>query len=96
MGFFHYIRPIIAKMCGKSDERIPSRIVLGHDYFVKGERKEFLRLSITDGIAQILSLQGSHMLTSISVADGYIIVDGNSQLEKGMTLDVYRFPNRRP
>jgi molybdopterin molybdotransferase len=96
MVFFHYIRPVLAKMCGKSGNRKPSRMVLGQDYFVKGERKEFLRLSINNGFTKILSQQGSHMLTSISVADGYIIVDGNTQLEKGMTLDVYPFPDRRP
>jgi len=96
IGFFHYIRPVISILSGKSGERKPSKMVLGQDYIVKGERKQFLRLSITNGIAHILSKQDSHMLTSLSVADGYIIVDGNMILRKGMTLDVYSFPDRRP
>ena len=96
MGFFHYIRPVIATMCGKSGERKQIKMVLGQDYFVKGERKQFLRLAITNGFARILSQQDSHMLTSISEADGYIIADGNTQLEKGMTIDIFPFPERRP
>lgn len=94
MGFFHYIKPVIAKLCGKSGERKQIKMILGHDYVVKGERAEFLRISIKDGLAHILSQQGSHMLTSISLADGYFIADGNAQLDKGMPLDVYLFPDR--
>ena len=96
MGFFHYIRPAIAIMCGKSGEREKSKMILGNDYFVEGDRREFLRVSITDGFAKILNRQGSHMLSSISMADGYIIADGNSHLKKGISIDVYYFPDRRP
>ena len=96
MGFFHYIRPAIARMCGKSGKRKHSKMILGNDYSVEGTRKEFLRVSITDDFAQVLNQQGSHMLTSISMADGYFIADGNSRLKKGIDVDVYYFPDRRP
>ena len=40
MGFFHYIRPAIARMCGKSGKRKHSKMILGNDYSVEGTRKE--------------------------------------------------------
>ena len=95
MGFYHYIRPVIARLCGLSGRREQTRTSLGEDYIVKGARAQFLRVAITDGHAYVLSRQGSHMLTSISEADGYIITEGNTRLKKAAEMDVFLFPQRR-
>jgi molybdopterin biosynthesis enzyme len=96
MGFYHFIRPVIAVMSGLSGKRKQVRMTLGRDFIVKGDRKQLLRVAIKNGYAQMLNRQGSHMLTSISEADGYIIADSNTILEKDVDIDVFLFPERRP
>jgi molybdopterin molybdotransferase len=96
MGFYHYIRPVISVMNGLSGKRKQVRMKLGHEYMVKGDRTQLLRVGIKNGHVQVLNRQGSHMLTSISEADGYIIADCNKILKKDVEIDVFLFPERRP
>lgn len=96
MGFFHYIQPLLAVMGGLTGRRNKITIPLRQDFFVKGGRTQFLRVAIKDGSAQVLKRQDSHMLTTVSEADGYIIADGNTELEKDVEVEVFLFPPRRP
>lgn len=94
MCFTHYIRPLIGHLNGLN---FGWPMVAGEaltDIANTGKRTCMIRVKlswhpnsgycITDAVAQ-----GSHMLTSISKSDGYIIVEPGDVLKKGMTADVY-------
>jgi molybdopterin molybdotransferase len=46
-------------------------------------------------IAEVLDKQGSHMLSSIAQADGFIIMEPGQFLSEGSWQDVYLFPWRK-
>ncbi len=94
MCFTHYIRPLIGYLNGVN---FGWPMVAGTaitDIKNKGRRTCMIRVKlswhqnkgyqITDAVAQ-----GSHMLTSISQSDGYIILEPGELLHKGSIIDVY-------
>jgi len=96
MCYRHYVRPILLHLLGQPIEhksvtaRIPDGIA-NH-----GNRTNFLRVraEFTPGEVPLLleaSKQGSHMLSSITSADGYIILEPDERLEPGSLKEVYLF-----
>lgn len=94
MCFTHYIRPLIGYLNGLN---FGWPMVAGTaitDIHNKGKRTCMIRVKlswhqnkgycITDAVAQ-----GSHMLTSISESDGYIILEPGELLNKESIIDVY-------
>jgi len=67
------------------------------DIMNPGGRVNFMRVSLStdnDGatVFRMAGGQGSHMLTSIARADGFIIVDARKTLTAQSWLDVYLLP----
>ncbi len=100
MCFTHYIRPILTSLNGTplgwptvSGES--KRKIVNH-----GKRPNMIRVQLSwrpNGGYWITNAekQGSHMLTSLSGADGYIIMDPGQIISEGERVDVYSFDFQR-
>ena len=93
-----YVKPAIRKMRG--EEKVINPIVkaklLGGYKRKKGERKEFIRVSVElteEGfVAKAFSKQGSNILTGMVYANGFGIVDiGVTEIKDGEYIDVMLF-----
>ncbi len=93
-----YVKPAIRKM--KGEEKVINPIVkaklLGGYKRKKGERKEFIRVSVElteEGfVAKAFSKQGSNILTGMVYANGFGIVDiGVTEIKDGEYIDVMLF-----
>lgn len=94
MCFIHYIKPLIGYLSGLNFGWPVVAATVTTDIKSKVKRPCMVRVklfwhpnsgySITDAVAQ-----GSHMLTSISESDGYIILEPGQLLAEGETIDVY-------
>lgn len=96
MCFNNYVRPVLTQLQGITD---------GHPFITarstgvvenRGKRTNFIRVrveTIPNEIAQIteISQQGSHMLSSIVHADGYIVLQPGVVLEPGSLIEVFLF-----
>lgn len=96
MCYRHYVRPVLLHLVGQptSNESVTARtpeVIANH-----GSRTNFLRVKaeFTPGeIPRITEVkkQGSHMLSSITDADGYIILEPGQTLEPGSLTEVFLF-----
>ncbi|NOX38658.1 MAG: molybdopterin molybdotransferase MoeA [Calditrichaeota bacterium] len=96
MGYSYYIHPVLQQMSGREFRwnqrpgRLTSRVANTLD------RTIFLRVQLvhTDTGWQVVPLkkQGSHMLTSIAHADGFVVLEPGVTLEAGAEVTVYIFP----
>jgi len=97
MCFTHYVRPIMAHMHGQSmthksvTAKTPYEIANNH-----GKRTNFLRVKVefVPGEVPLISevdKQGSHMLSSITSADGYIVQEPREILQPESLKEVFLF-----
>jgi molybdopterin molybdotransferase len=96
MCFQNYVIPSLAAMQGVSylKKSISARAEVKIEN--NGKRTDFIRVVITDEPNTVPTIrpipqQGSHMLSSIVGADGYIVVEPGSALEAGDLVDVFVF-----
>jgi molybdopterin molybdotransferase len=89
--FYVYVLPTLAIMSGvEANYKQAVLYSLAHNYEVKNTRCQFLKASINNGEAQILTHQNSSMLNSFSVSNGLIYVPhGHYELKKGDNVEVY-------
>ena len=89
--FYVYVLPTISILSGKATHYNTSkRISLAHDYSVHNTRSQFLKASIVNDEASVLSHQNSSMLNTFSVANGLLYLsEGEYELEKGAKVDIY-------
>ncbi|MDF1579074.1 MAG: molybdopterin molybdotransferase MoeA [Desulfurivibrionaceae bacterium] len=100
MCFAHYVRPLIGALAGqtfgwptvaaRADEEIANR----------GGRPNMLRVRLSPGedggyLISDPEKQGSHMLTSLAHADGYLILEPGQTLRAGEQGRVYLYDFRR-
>ena len=100
MCFAHYARPVITAMNGLPFGWPTVSGEAGEEIVNKGQRTNMVRVQLTwrhnGGYCITHPLkQGSHMLTSLSEADGYIILEPGHTLATGERCDVYRYDFRR-
>ncbi|NOX87936.1 MAG: hypothetical protein GXO77_02845, partial [Calditrichaeota bacterium] len=65
----------------------------------KGKRPNLVRIQLLKNNVEYpgiepLKKQGSHMITSVSQADGYVILEPEKTLSEGDLVEVYLFPWR--
>ncbi|CAN5405457.1 molybdopterin molybdotransferase MoeA [soil metagenome] len=80
-------RPALRRMLGieEAEEEITAR--LARRFTRKDTRYEFLRATLTDGVATLVEHQGSHMQTGLAFADALVhIPDGATSVEAGETV----------
>ena len=89
--FYVYVLPTLLILSGKATHYNPSkRISLAHNYSVCNTRSQFLKASIVNDEATVLSHQNSSMLNTFSLANGLLYLsEGEYELEKGTKVDIY-------
>ncbi len=95
MCFIHYIRPILAALSGHSFRWPMVTAQTLEDITNNGTRTNLIRVRLqrrpNEGFCITKAeKQGSHMLTSLVNADGYIILEPGKLLASGSRTDVYR------
>lgn len=89
--FYVYVLPTLQILSGaKANYQQTVLLPIAHDYEVKNSRSQFLKASIIEGKAEILSHQNSSMLNSFSVSNALVYVPhGHYELLKGDEVEVY-------
>lgn len=96
MCYCHYIRPILSFLQGQQVAHSPITARIPDKIGNTGKRTVFLRVRTAFSSGEIPRLtevtkQGSHMLSSITSADGYIIMEPGESLLPGSLKEVYLF-----
>ena len=91
IAFYTYILTFIHSSMGKPDPGLTTtRLPLGSDIHVKGDRDVLLAANLVDGKVVLGQGQQSHMLQSLSLADLIVHIPvGKFDLNKGEMVDVY-------
>jgi len=97
MCFSFYVQPLLGNLMGGGFCWRTVRARTTVDIMNSGDRVNFMRVSLytdNDGatVFRLAGGQGSHMLTSIARADGFIIVDARKIIAAQSWLDVYLLP----
>ncbi|WP_281237782.1 molybdopterin molybdotransferase MoeA [Flavobacterium praedii] len=89
--FYVYVLPTLTILSGaEANYQQAVLLPLAHDFEVKNTRSQFLKASINNGEAEILTHQNSSMLNSFSVSNGLVYVPhGHYELKKGDKVEVY-------
>ena len=96
MCFTHYIRPLIFTMLGQEMSWKCITALAGGEIANNGKRTNFIRVKIDQQEGQLpriidVKKQGSHMLSSIVNADGYIIVEPGVTVNPGQAVNAFLF-----
>ena len=96
MCFTHYIRPLLYMVKGKGMTWNTITAMADRDITNKGKRTNFIRVKLAQrqgDLPQIIDIkkQGSHMLSSIVHADGYIILAPDALIQSGQKVNVFLF-----
>ena len=96
MCFTHYIRPLIFTMLGQEMSWKSITALAGGEIANNGKRTNFIRVKIDQQEGQLpriidVKKQGSHMLSSIVNADGYIIVEPGVTVNPGQAVNAFLF-----
>jgi molybdopterin molybdotransferase len=96
MCFTHYIRPLLYMVKGKGMTWNTITAMANRDIINKGKRSNFIRVKLAHrqgDLPQIIDIkkQGSHMLSSIVHADGYIILAPDARIQSGQKVNVFLF-----
>lgn len=96
MCFTHYIRPLLFTMRGRDMTWKTITAMSGGKIANHEKRTNFIRVKLEQKQGQLpqiidIKKQGSHMLSSIVDADGYVIIDPGTVVMPGETLNVFLF-----
>lgn len=96
MCFIHYVRPLISALNGLPFGWPMASAEAVDDISNSGKRTNMVRVQLkwrpnSGYCISNAAKQGSHMLTSLTHADGYIILEPGQQLNAGERIDVYRY-----
>lgn len=99
--FDQFVKPSLYKMMGKIYKKRIIKASLKNDYRKKIGRKEFVRVKVSkekDGwTAEITGPQGSGILISMVLADGYLVLPEETSFVKGGSLvDIELFDYESP
>ncbi len=96
MCFAHYIRPLFFAGCGLGMKWKTVTAMADGEIANTGMRTNFIRVQLEQKqgqLPQIIDIrkQGSHMLSSIVKADGYIILEPGASVQQGEAVNVFLF-----
>ena len=93
--FFHYVRPAVTALAGRAFGHPVVKAVAGTEISCRGRRPTLLRVSLDKGEgawrAFPVTRQGSHMLTSLTTAQGYALVQPGTGIAAGEQMKVVVF-----
>lgn len=95
--FCHYLRPLLAAMSGRTWGYQTISAVAAEDISNRGRRPNLVRVSCgddPDGLPQVRTVgrQGSHMISSLASADGYVLVEPETVIKAGAQIRVTLLP----
>lgn len=96
MCFTNYVQPVLVGLLGTSFPRHSLTAKARQRFVNNGKRTLFVRVTVRkqpNTVAELTEVQqqGSHMLTSIVRADGYIVLQPGEVLEAGNLVEVILF-----
>ena len=96
MCFVHYIRPLLFTIRGRGMAWNTITAMAGAEIANTGKRTNFIRVKIDKQDGELpritdIKKQGSHMLSSIVNADGYIMVEPGTAVNAGEAVNAYLF-----
>jgi len=96
MCFIHYIRPLLFTIRGRGMTWKTITAMAGTEIANTGKRTNFIRVKIDQQEGRLpritdIKKQGSHMLSSIVNADGYIIVEPGTAVNAGEAVNAFLF-----
>jgi len=96
MCFVHYIRPLLFTIRGRGMTWKTITAMAGGEIVNTGKRTNFIRVKIDQQEGRLpritdIRKQGSHMLSSIVNADGYIIVEPGTAVNAGEAVNAFLF-----
>jgi len=96
MCFVHYIRPLLFMIRGRGMTWKTITAMAGTEIANTGKRTNFIRVKIDQQEGRLpritdIKKQGSHMLSSIVKADGYIIVEPGTAVNAGEAVNAFLF-----
>ena len=96
MCFVHYIRPLLFTIRGRGMTWKTITAMAGGEIVNTGKRTNFIRVKIDQQEGRLpritdIRKQGSHMLSSIVNADGYIIVEPGTAVNPGEAVNAFLF-----
>lgn len=99
MGFTHYIQPLLKLLQGLEYSHKTTKALVKDDITNKKARTQLMRVKLEKGDKNypeiiVLDRQGSHMLSSIAEAVGYIIINEKQTINRDDLIEVYLFPGR--
>jgi molybdopterin molybdotransferase len=100
MCFTHYVRPLIGALSGLPFGWPRVAVRVSEEIANRGGRPNMLRVRLSRGkdgghLITDAEKQGSHMLTSLAGADGYVILEPGQTLQAGERSEVYLYDFRR-
>ena len=94
--YAYYVHPVIMNLQGKEFVWENISGILAEEIVNKGSRSLFCRVKIhkheNKNFVIPISGQGSHKLTTISEADGFIIMEPESTLKKNENVELFIYP----
>lgn len=96
MCFNNYVRPVLAELQGTSSINHTVTARASERVVNSGKRTNFIRVMVEDkpnevAVIREVAQQGSHMLSSIVHADGYIVLGPGEMLEVNNLVEVILF-----
>lgn len=96
MCFTHYVRPLLGNLQGLTFGWPTASGKAAVDIINNGSRTNLMRVRLRwqpNGgyLISDAAKQGSHMLTSLSESDGYIILTPGQAVQQGQRIDVYQY-----
>jgi len=96
MCFTHYIRPLLFTGRGRKLSWKTITAMTAGEIANNGKRTNFIRVKLEQKQGQLpqiidIKKQGSHMLSSIVNADGYIILEPGLKIQPGDAVNVFLF-----
>ncbi|MBT8347497.1 MAG: molybdopterin molybdotransferase MoeA [Desulfofustis sp.] len=96
MCFRNFVRPVLAELQGTTYFDTTLTAIVAEQLFNRGKRTLFIRVKIENRPNQLalvkeVSRQGSHMLSSIAHADGYVVLQPGEVLQPGSLKEVSLF-----
>lgn len=100
MCFAHYVRPVLGAICGQPFGWPSCMAQAVASLTNKGSRTNMVRVRLAataEGGYEVSSVehQGSHMLTSLADANGYMILEPGQSVAVGEIITVYSYDFRR-
>ena len=94
MCFAHYVRPVIAALHGRAMSWPNMAAIAREEIRNPGGRPNFCRIRIDSRQGEIPTIgvvdrQGSHMLTSLVEADGYILLQAGEVIRRGSSVNCF-------